>query len=402
MAQSQSLRANALALLISNAGSAALSFVLSVLIGRVLGEDGLGIYAAALAWVFPLSIISEFGIGTLITRDVAQNLALSHAYLRTSITARLIIGGVLMALLFLIAPFLSASQAVVDGLRVSAPLILIFPLYGGFTAIFRAHQVMLPVAVLNLGMLIAQLSLTWLTLNNGGDIQALFVVNTLTSLGQMMAAGMVYRWRFLQPSPTTIALTPLLKRGMPFAIAAVLGAIQIRLVFILLEQFGTLAAVGYFAAAWRFMEAGRMLPHALFDAIFPRLSALAQDASELRRSFRRLMTGLVIYGAMTALILFMVSRALIQWTYGVNFAPAASILQILGVALLFTLLKNAQILYAYARGREQRVNGVTVLMIGLQIGLGYALIREHGANGAAATLLISEAIAFMILRLWSR
>ena len=103
------LSRNTLALLISNGGSALLSFGLSVLIGRllvedalglerrvdpaligrVLGQEGLGVYAAALAWVFPLSLLAEMGIGTLITRDIAQTPDAAHAYVRQSVRVRL-------------------------------------------------------------------------------------------------------------------------------------------------------------------------------------------------------------------------------------------------------------------------------------------------------------------------
>src|SRR5438477_12267695 len=87
------LSRNTLILLISNVGSAVLSFVLSVLIGRALGQDGLGVYSTALAWITPLSLVAEFGLGTLMTRDIAQNPASEAAYLRLTTWARLWLGG---------------------------------------------------------------------------------------------------------------------------------------------------------------------------------------------------------------------------------------------------------------------------------------------------------------------
>ncbi|MBC8172002.1 MAG: oligosaccharide flippase family protein, partial [Anaerolineae bacterium] len=66
------LASNTLTLLTGNAGSAMLSLLLSVLIGRALGKDGLGVYAAALAWVYPVALLADAGLSTLITRDLAQ------------------------------------------------------------------------------------------------------------------------------------------------------------------------------------------------------------------------------------------------------------------------------------------------------------------------------------------
>ncbi|MCA9915928.1 MAG: oligosaccharide flippase family protein, partial [Anaerolineae bacterium] len=225
----QRLSRNTFALLLSNAGGALLSFLLSVLIGRVLGSDGLGVYAAALAWVLPLSMVAEFGLGTLLTREVAQSPEKSHAYLRASVIERMVFGGWLATVLWLLAPALSDNPAIVQGIRIAAPLIVIQPFYSSFTAIFRAHQIMQPIAWLNLGMLLSQVGLTAVVFASGGDVLLALIVNTATSAGQLLAAWMIYRWRFYVPAKTRIRLVPMLRAAYPFAIAAVLAAVQSRL-----------------------------------------------------------------------------------------------------------------------------------------------------------------------------
>ncbi|MBZ0287587.1 MAG: oligosaccharide flippase family protein, partial [Anaerolineae bacterium] len=125
-----SLARNTITLLTSNVGGAALSFILSVLIGRVLKQDGLGVYTAALAWVFPLSLIAEFGLGSLMTRDIAQAPDSADDYLRSTTLARLWIGGALTLALVIFAPALSSDPTVIAGLRISAPLIVILPFFG--------------------------------------------------------------------------------------------------------------------------------------------------------------------------------------------------------------------------------------------------------------------------------
>ncbi len=267
------LSRNTLTLLTSNVGSAILSFLLSVLIGRALGGDGLGVYAAALAWVFPLSLAAEFGLSTLITRDVAQNPDTAEAYLHATTIPRLWLGGTLTLLLFLVAPLLSSDPAIVAGLRISAPLILILPFFGAFTAVFRAHQIMWPIPPLNLGMLVIQVTLTAIVFLTGGGVLLALAVNTLTSAGQLAAAWAIYHFRFRRPSASknvpALQVKALLRRAWPFALAAVLAALQTRAGTILLEQLAPTIQVGYYAAATRFVEAARMIPNALFGALVP-------------------------------------------------------------------------------------------------------------------------------------
>src|SRR5262245_30330693 len=108
------LSRHTLLLLVSNVGGAALSFALSVLIGRVLGNGGLGAYTVVLAWVYPLSMVVEFGLATLATRDLSMDVSQSDAYLNAMVLARLVFGGAAVAALVLFAPLLSSEPSIVS------------------------------------------------------------------------------------------------------------------------------------------------------------------------------------------------------------------------------------------------------------------------------------------------
>ncbi len=397
---------NTLILLTSNAGSAVLSFLLSVLIGRAIGQDGLGVYTTALAWVFPLSLIAEFGLGTLITRDVAQQPENTADYLQTTTIVRLWLGGSLTIALIAFAPLLSQDSDVVRGIQVSAPLVLILPFFGAFTAVFRAKQTMWPIPPLNLGMLITQVILTILVFVNGGGILVVLAVNTFTSAGQLVAAWWVWKQWFasVESQPKShkhhLHILSLLKRAWPFALAAVLAAMSARLGTILLERLTDTSSVGYYAAATRFVEAGRVIPNALFGALFPALAALSAQPEQMQKNFRQIMFGLVGFGGILGILFTLLAMPILNLTYGESFVPAATTLQLAMWSLLPGLLRGGQTLYWYARGKEQFVNWVTGGMLVAQILLSLWLIPAHGAEGAAVVSLITETIAFAILWGW--
>jgi len=399
------LSTNTFTLLVSNGGSALLSFALSVLIGRVLGQDGLGVYATALAWVFPLSLLADFGLSTLITRDVAQNLDSAADILRETTFARIVLGGGLTLILALAAPFLSSDAQVVQGIQISAPLVAISPFFGAFTAVLRAHRIMWPIAWLNLGMLVAQVALTALVFATGQGIVAALVVNVATSAGQLGAAWAVWRWKFssnvgaqyIAPLQARV----LLAKAWPFALAGILAAVQLRVSVILLERLTNAGEVGLYAAASRFVEAGRMIPNALFGALFPTLAALAANPAEMSRIFGRVMLGLVIFGIALGLIFSLLAPSIIRLTYGDEFSPAAAVLQVAMWSLLPSVLRGAWTLYWYAREREGFVNGVTAASLALQIALSFWLIPQQGALGVAIVILLVEIFAFIALT-WGR
>jgi O-antigen/teichoic acid export membrane protein len=392
--QKRSISKNTFYLLIGNLGGTGLAFLLSLLIGRGLGVEALGVYSAVLAWVFSLSMLVDFGLSSLFTRDLAQNPDKIPSYLQTGIRQRWLFGGLTTAFLLLAASFLSDNPAVVLGLRISAPLLLIENLFGLYTAIFRAKERMFPIAALNIGMLLVQLVLSLLLLSQG--IVVLLVVNMLTSLGRL-AIGWFLSSR--EKSSETVALKSLLKRAWPFALAGLLAVAQQRMGILMLERLSSLEEVGNYAAVSRFMEAGRIIPNAFFGALFPALASLAANAENLNRYFLRVIAGLTAYGAILAIIGFFLATPLLSLSYGDSFLAAELSLKLGLFALLPSLLRSGRTLYCYAKGRERFVNTVSIITLILQFALSLWLIPILGALGLVIALLLAEMLGILLLYL---
>jgi O-antigen/teichoic acid export membrane protein len=250
-------------------------------------------------------------------------------------------------------------------------------------------------------MLVMQVVLTTLVFLNGGGVIAALIVNMLTSAGQVAAAWLIYQWRFREvvgavrepPLQTSV----LLRRALPFAIAAVLAALQTRVGIILLERLASTGEVGYYAAASRFVEAGRMIPNAFFGALFPALAALAAQPIRLNQTFTRTMLGLASFGLLLGLAFLLLASWVVELTFGASFASAVPVLQLLMWSLLPALLRAGRTLYWYALGQESFVNIVTGVVLVLQIALSWWLIPRHGALGAAAATVVVEGLAFALV-----
>jgi O-antigen/teichoic acid export membrane protein len=312
----------------------------------------------------------------------------------------LLLGGGLMLVLVLVAPLLSADARVTTGIQVSAPLVLIGPLFGTYSALFRARRVMWPIAVLNVAMLAAQVALTATAIAAGGSVLAALIVNLLTSAGQLIAAWLIWRHMAgLLAMGSPVALAPLLRRSGAFAIAGVLAALHLRIGLILLENLGGAESAGHYAAAVRFIEAANLVARAFFDALFPLLAGLAADPPALRRVFRRTLLGLSGAGLLGTITLIAATPALIAVTYGPAFTAAGPVLVVAALALVPGLLKSAQTLYWYARGREGFVNAVTLGALLLRVVLSLWLIPGYGAVGAAWANLAVEIVSAAVLLL---
>ena len=387
------------ALMSSNVIGAVLAFALSILIGRAAGESGLGIYAAAVAWVFPLAMLVDAGVGTLISRDlVYPNAPTSRAYVRAALVARLMMGVPAMLLLVAAAPVLAGSSEVRDGLLISAPLIVIIPLVGTFTAVFRARRRMRPAAMLNVGMLLSQVVLTIVVFNAGYGVTGALWVNVITSAGQLAAAYAIWRVSFAEPAGGDIVnVRDLLRRAFPFAVAAVIAAAQMRLNVVLLERVASAEQAGAYTAAARFVEAGRLVPQAVFDAMLPFLTLLVAQPVRFLNLMNTARRGLIAYGAVFGVFVWVFAYVLVGVFFGESFSSSPEVLRVLAWSLLPMSLKYLRGLYWYAHKYEGWVNRVSLIALAGQAAAALVVLPAYGALGAAWVALISEAVTAAVL-----
>ena len=389
------LTGNTLILFINNMGSAGLAFIISIIIGRGLGAQGLGQYAFIMAFLTPLITLADFGMGSLITRDIAQSPETALPTLRTATRALIPIAGSLLILAWLLAPFLQLSPTVTVALAISALLIILDPWYGLYTALFRAFQKMWPILIVNVGGLALQLALTWFAIQVGiglvGVAAALIAVNIL----QLMATWRF--WRALNPLAQTDCPSPpireVLRRAWPFALAAVLNALQLRLNILLLEHVSGDVSVGIYSAASRFVEAARLVPGAFFGALFPMLASLVAIPSAMRQTFLRAFGLLLIFSVTFAIAMTLIGGLLLRVTYdprGTSFAGATPVLTLLAWALVPSLISDLLTLYLYSLGQEHFVNVVTFVVLAAQAVIGWLLVSQWGAQGAAISVGIVE------------
>jgi PST family polysaccharide transporter len=396
---SKRLTSSIAALMGSNVIGALLGFAISVLIGRASGEIGLGVYAASVAWIFPLALFVDAGVGTLISRDLAYpNAPSSWAYVRAATAARFLLGLPILAVLYLFAPYLTGSPLADEGLAISAPLVIMIPMVSVFTAIFRARGQMRYPAMLNVGMLLAQVALTAVVFSAGWGVIGALRVNFVTTLGQLIVAALIWYWRFAEPdSGPAVNVRDLLRRAFPFAVAAVIAAVQMRLSIILLERVVSPEQAGTYTAAARFIEAGRLVPQAVFDAMLPFLTMMAAQPQVFKRTFGMSLRGLAAYGVVFGLLIWLLAYALIGLFFGQQFDASAEVLRVLAWSLLPMSLKYLRGLYWYALRRENWVNTVSLLALIGQIAASLVVLPAYGAIGAAWVMLVSETIAAAVL-----
>ncbi len=348
-------------MLVTGSGlSAALSFVLTVLLARFLTPSDFTSYTLTLAWLFPAVLIAEFGLSTLFLREIAPQPSKARPLLRRLLPLRAMLSGSVAVSFGLLLAVAQVGLAP-SHLLIASPLLFTLPLFNLLSAVLRARSLMGWVAALNVGMLAVQSGL--LLTRSAWSVHEALLLNTFTSAGQLLVAGWIVR-RITQhdraPQITT-DLRAWLRRCFPFAVASALGAAQARLTLLLLDQQFSPTDTAQYIVAARFADAARLLLMAFFDALYPRLSAAAVTGGLMR--LRRLLTFTTTAYALSAALALQAMPWLIVLLFPVAYYAAIPLLPAVGIAFIVSALSAGVRLYCYAVGFEHLANGATASSI---------------------------------------
>src|SRR3989344_4401002 len=75
-----------------------LSFLLIILIARYLGEVGLGKYSFVFAFVGIFSVLSDFGVSTLMTMEISKNKSMTKKFLNNMLSLKIILSVIVVIL----------------------------------------------------------------------------------------------------------------------------------------------------------------------------------------------------------------------------------------------------------------------------------------------------------------
>ena len=394
---------NTLILLAVNVVTAISGFFIAALLGRGLGDAGFGQFTFVMTWLLTILTIVEFGISTVLTRDLARTPANTSAYFVNSLAAKWVLA--VPASLFLlisaknVIPFHS-PQAVLT-LQWGIPFLFAGLAYSSLTAVFKAHQVMAPIlysTVIGQG---SSLMGVIILVTSHRSLPTIIIWLGLSQWLQFCFAAILYRSRLhYATTGGNIKLSfmwQLFLLSWPFALAGFLAALQLRANTLLLAYLDGDQALGWYSAAGRFIDAGKQLPGAFFVAVLPALSA-EKSVIRLSKTVRVYQAVLLGVSLAAAIFIYMFAESLITITYGPGYQPAISILQVMAISLIPAFQNSLLIIYLYSRGDERFVNLLIGVGIAINLGLCYGLIPALGAIGTALALLIADTLLYLPYR----
>jgi len=370
-----------------------LSFVLILLISRMLGRDGVGVYAIVLTFSGVFELVATAGLGPLIIRGVAADRSKLSTYVSGSIGVALLATLVLVPAILLVLRALHYPQEVEHGIRLLTYTLVLAIVQQHVLSACEGLQVMALRTVISVMDIAGRLAIGVFMVVGGhgifGVIQGMVIMRVITVAlalwGLRTHAGLRLDARaMLRTAPGLIRL------GAPFLLMTLASTGFWSANILMLSKLNPVEDVGVYNAAVRISEILKNIFYSYLIVLLPMMAqAFATSLDDLRRECETSLKYLLILAVPAATGVSVLAGPIIRMVYGHSFDAAVPVLQVLAwtVCVFCVVLVFARVLVASHHQVLDLYCNVAALAI--NVGLGWVLIRARGPVGAGVATLVS-------------
>lgn len=376
-----------------------LGFFYIAYIVRYLGAEGFGILSFALALSAIVKIFIDFGLDSLAVREISRNRSLGKKYLGNIFAVKLILSVICILFIVLIINFSNYSVIKNKVLFFIFLSVIISSFSSTFNSLFSAYEKMeyLSVgAILNSAlMLVVAFSVT----SRGYDVVMLSVLTCVVSLINLLYTSTISVWKFVIPSLNVDFkfIRSLTKNAWPFFLSAVVDIIAFKIDVVMLSFMKGDVAVGYYSAAYKFLEVLMFIPSAFVGSLFPIFSNFYISSREsLELLYERSFKYLSIVGLPIAVGTTLLAEKIIFFVYKEGFSESVLALRVLiwTIPLIFTTFLLGTVIASI--NKQPIALKINILCMLLNIGLNLILIPGYGLIGASVATVVTYILSAIL------
>lgn len=371
----------------------AISAITLILTARVLGPAAFGQYAASLALTRITSVFFTLGLGSWILQSGGRD----PFQIRENSTASLLIQFVLgigwLLAFMIVTPYLNQDVFPIRIIMFCA-ISTWFEEMGNtvastFKAILRNNVTMFLLVTPQLIFLVATLVLVQNDINFLETYViiravAMAIAATISFLVFMRVFGLQFR---------AMSIKKALRETKSYGASIALGNLSRQVDVIIVGNWLGKTSAGLYAPAITIVSTLFLLPNAVYGVMLPVLSRTYSVSliAFKKRSYHLLFVSMILGGGL-ALGTILIAKPLVQVVYGSEYTQSGTILQILGIILLFRFLSFGAAAILAAVGWQNKRVVVQVIVVSLNIALNLLIVKRFGLIGVALVYVFTEAL----------
>lgn len=400
MSDAQKIVKNTSIVVISEIANRSISFVLIIILAKFFGDAGLGKYSFIFAFVGIFSILSDFGISGLMTREIARDKTKTEKYVANALGFKVILCLITILLPSIIIFFTDESPEIKIGVLLAGFSQAFYYLSYPFRSVFNAYERQFYHAMYSLVERIVAFALGITVIYLGYGLLGFVTVLVFSNLISLIYSYIVTLKKFARVSIEFDIkfLKEAIKTSLPFWFTTLFITIYFKIDTVMLGFMKGFEPTGWYNASYKIIDALSLIPLSIGMVLFPVMSRYyKQQEKFLQILYVKVFYYLFILALPIAVGITMASQRIILFVYGGSFQNSTISLQILVWALLFIFVNyiignllnsiDKQILFTYTTGFCAILN----------IGLNFLLIPKYSYIGAAIATVLTEFVNFIIL-----
>jgi O-antigen/teichoic acid export membrane protein len=365
---------------------------------RILTPEGAGRYQFAVVFIGYVEIFTRFGLGTLLTRQVARDHAQGNRFLSNVTTLRLLLWLASLPLagivLWLYVLFGGLALETVIAVGLFAVGLFFSNVSDGLTALFYAYEKAEYPATISTVTTVTRASLGVLVLLLGGGVIGLAGVSVAANVTSVAVLGVLLLRKIFRPSLDNDARSwrAMLDDSFPLMINHLLATLFFRIDILILQPTWGDRAVGFYGAAYKYIDGINIIPSYFTLAIFPMMSRYAQTARDsLIRAYILSLRLLLMLALPLAVGTPFIARELILILGGSQYLPDSMIaLQLLIWFLPFSFINQVTHYVLIAIDQQRFLTKAFIIGVTFNVVVNLLLIPRYGYQAAAVTTVFSE------------
>jgi len=373
----------------------------SVLLARMLGPSGKGIFSMVILLptlivtfsnlgISPASVYylarKDFSLGQVVRGNIFLGLGLSGV----AITAAIILVSFWSTVLFPGIP----QRLLFFGITLIPLSILESYLISIFQGLqnFRIYNIL---CIIPQGVTLIIASIGLLVFKGG--VSAAILANILgITTGLIISLLYLKQYLFPKVKGTTLYIKKGIGYGWKAHLSNILAFLNYRLDMFLINAFLNPASVGLYSVSVSIAEKLWMLSQSVSLVMLPRVSELKDDEDTRRKLTPMISRWVLLVTLLTAVVLAVVSPWIIKIIFGEEFKESAVALQILLPGIVVGSVSRVLSNDIAARGRPEINMYVALLTVAVNVICNIVLIPRMGINGAALATSISYSLGAII------
>lgn len=400
MNTAQKIAKNIGVLLFAKIVSHIINFFFIMYTARYFGAEGFGILSFALAFTGLFGVFSDIGLATLTVREVARDKSLAQKYLGNIVVMKIILVVITFGLIVLTINLLGYPEQTVKVVYLVALSIIAGAFSEMFYSIFHAYEKMEYHSVGHILRSALMLSGALFAISKGFSVVGFAYIYFFVSAVVLGYCFVVCVWKFVLPKIEVDwgFWKPTIKEALPFWLSGVFVVVYFRIDMVMLSMIKGDAAVGWYAASYRLIDALAFIPVSLTSAIYPVFSKLyGNSENSLKMIFEKCFKYLFIIAFPIGVGTTLLADRIILLIFGSEFIPSIIALQILIWAGVLSFINCTPATLLNSINEQKTLMKITGLGAIFNISMNLILIPKLGYVGASIATVATEFIVGVIL-----